>query len=68
MEQLKAQHQEIADHQKEVQALQDQAKTLNDQNSDVQAQVKTVTKNLKDIYEATTGRQVVDKDITPRNG
>lgn len=57
MEQLKAQHQEIADHQKEV-----QTKTLNDQNSDVQAQVKTITKNLKDIYEATTGRQAVDKD------
>ena len=62
MEQLKAQHQEIADHQKEVQNLQDQAKTLNNQNNDVQAQVKTVTKNLKDIYEATTGHQAVDKD------
>ena len=62
MEQLKAQHQEIADHQKKVQNLQDQAKTLNDQNNDMQAQVKTVTKNLKDIYEATTGRQAVDKD------
>lgn len=62
MEQLKAQHQEIADHQKKVQNLQDQAKTLNDQNSDMQAQVKTVTKNLKDIYEATTGHQAVDKD------
>src|SRR5699024_301073 len=32
------------------------------QNNDVQAQVKTVTKNLKDIYEATTGHQAVDKD------
>lgn len=62
MEQLKAQHQEIADHQKEVQNLQDQAKTLNNQNNDVQAQVKTVTKNLKDIYKATTGHQAVDKD------
>lgn len=62
MEQLKAQHQEIADHQKKVQNLQDQAKTLNNQNNDMQAQVKTVTKNLKDIYEATTGRQAVDKD------
>ena len=62
MEQLKAQHQEIDDHQKEVQNLQDQAKTLNNQNNDVQAQVKTVTKNLKDIYEATTGHQAVDKD------
>ena len=62
MEQLKAQHQEIANHQKKVQNLQDQAKTLNDQNNDMQAQVKTVTKNLKDIYEATTGRQAVDKD------
>ena len=62
MEQLKAQHQEIADHQKEVQNLQDQAKTLNDQNNDVQAQVKTVTKNLKAIYEATTGHQAVNKD------
>ena len=28
----------------------------------MQAQVKTVTKNLKDIYEATTGRQAVGKD------
>ena len=62
MEQLKAQHQEIADHQKKVQNLQDQAKTLNDQNNDMQAQVKTVTKNLKDIYEAATGHQAVDKD------
>lgn len=62
MEQLKAQHQEIADHQKKVQNLQDQAKTLNDQNSDIQTQVETVTKNLKAAYEATTGHQAVDKD------
>lgn len=60
MEQLKAQHQEIADHQKAVNALQGQADNLNSQNNDIQAQVKRVTKNLKAIYEATTGHQAVD--------
>lgn len=68
MEQFKAQHQEIADHQKEVQTLQDQAQTLNNQNNDVQTQVETVTKNLKTIYEAATGQQAVDKagnDLSP---
>ncbi len=62
MEQLKAQHQEIADHQKVVKSLQDQANNLTSQNNDVQSQVATVTKNLKSIYEATTGQQAVDKD------
>ena len=62
MEQLKAQHQEIADHQKAVQSLQDQADNLTNQKNDVQSQVATVTQNLKDIYEATTGHQAVDKD------
>ena len=62
MEQLKAQHQEIADHQKAVQSLQDQADNLTNQKNDVQSQVATVTQNLKGIYEATTGHQAVDKD------
>ena len=62
MEQLKAQHQEIADHQKAVNALQGQADNLNSQNHDIQVQVERVTKNLKAIYEATTGHQAVDKD------
>lgn len=62
MEQLKAQHQEIADHQKAVKSLQDQAENLTSQNNDVQSQVSTVTQNLKNIYEATTGQQAVDKD------
>ncbi len=62
MEQLKAQHQEIADHQKAVQSLQEQADNLTNQNNDVQSQVATVTQHLKDIYEATTGHQAVDKD------
>lgn len=62
MEQLKAQHQEIADHQNEVQSLQKQANDLTTQNNDVQSQVATVTKNLKTAYEATTGHQAVDKD------
>ena len=62
MEQLKAQHQEIADHQKVVQLLQDQADNLTNQKNDVQSQVATVTQNLKGIYEATTGHQAVDKD------
>ena len=62
MEQLKAQHQEIADHQKTVKSLQDQAENLTSQNNDVQSQVATVTQNLKNIYEATTGHQAVDKD------
>ena len=62
MEQLKAQHQEIADHQEVVKSLQDQANNLTSQNNDVQSQVATVTKNLKSIYEATTGHQAIDKD------
>ena len=62
MEQLKAQHQEIADHQKVVQSLQDQADNLTNQKNDVQSQVATVTQNLKSIYEATTGHQAVNKD------
>ena len=62
MEQLKAQHQEIADHQKAVNALQGQADNLNSQNHDIQVQVERVTKNLKAIYESTTGHQAVDKD------
>ena len=68
MEQLKAQHQEIADHQKTVKSLQDQAENLTSQNNDVQSQVATVTQNLKNIYEATTGHQAVDKggnDLSP---
>ena len=62
MEQLKAQHQEIADHQKAVQSLQSQADNLTNQKNDVQSQVATVTQNLKSIYEAATGHQAVDKD------
>lgn len=62
MEQLKAQHQEIADHQKAVQSLQSQADNLTNQKNDVQSQVATVIQNLKSIYEATTGHQAVDKD------
>jgi hypothetical protein len=62
MEQLKAQHQEIADHQNKVKSLQNQADNLTTQNNDVQSQVATVTKNLKATYEATTGHQAVDKD------
>ena len=62
MEQLKAQHQEIAKHQKTVKSLQDQADNLTNQNNDVQSQVATVTQNLKSIYKATTGHQAVDKD------
>ncbi|WP_441794878.1 replication protein, partial [Limosilactobacillus reuteri] len=62
MEQLKAQHQEIAKHQKTVKSLQDQADNLTNQNNDVQSQVATVTQNLKGIYKATTGHQAVDKD------
>ncbi len=62
MEQLKAQHQEIADHQKAVQSLQSQADNLTNQKNDVQSQVATVTQHLKNIYEATTGHQAVDKD------
>lgn len=62
MEQLKAQHQEIADHQKAVQSLQSQADNLTNQNNDVQSQVTTVTQSLKSIYKATTGHQAVDKD------
>lgn len=62
MEQLKAQHQEIADHQKAVQSLQSQADNLTNQKNDVQSQVSTVTQNLKSIYEAATGHQAVDKD------
>lgn len=62
MEQLKAQHQEIADHQNEIKSLQDQANNLTNQKNDVQSQVATVTQNLKSIYEATTGHQAVDKD------
>ena len=41
MEQLKAQHQEIADHQKAVQSLQSQADNLTNQKNDVQSQVAT---------------------------
>lgn len=62
MEQLKAQHQEIADHQKAVKSLQDQAENLTSQNNDVQSQVATVTQNLNSIYEATTGRKALDKN------
>lgn len=62
MKQLKAQHQEIADHQKAVQSLQSQADNLTNQKNDVQSQVATVIQNLKSIYEATTGHQAVDKD------
>lgn len=62
MEQLKAQHQEIADHQKAVQSLQSQADNLTNRKNDVQSQVATVTQNLKSIYEAATGHQAVDKD------
>ena len=62
MEQLKAQHQEIADHQKAVQSLQSQADNLTNQKNDVKSQVATVTQNLKSIYEAVTGHQAVDKD------
>ena len=62
MEQLKAQHQEIADHQKAVQSLQSQADNLTNQKNYVQSQVATVIQNLKSIYEATTGHQAVDKD------
>ena len=62
IEQLKAQHQEIADHQKAVQSLQSQADNLTNQKNDVQSQVATVTQNLKSIYEAATGHQAVDKD------
>ncbi|MHC3514577.1 replication protein (plasmid) [Limosilactobacillus reuteri] len=62
MEQLKAQHQEIADHQKAVQSLQSQADNLTNRKNDVQSQVATVIQNLKSIYEATTGHQAVDKD------
>lgn len=68
MEQLKAQHQEIADHQKAVQSLQSQADNLTNQKNDVQSQVATVTQNLKSIYEAATGHQAVDKggnDLSP---
>lgn len=62
MEQLKAQHQEIADHQKAVQSLQSQADNLTNQKNDVQSQVATVTQNLKSIYKAATGHLAVDKD------
>lgn len=62
MEQLKAQHQELSNHQSKVKELQKQAKTLNTKNTDIQSQVATVTKNLKAIYKATTGHQAVDKD------
>lgn len=62
MEQLKAQHQEA------IQSLQKQTNDLTNQNNNVKHQVETVTKNLKAIYEATTGHQAVDKDgndLTP---
>lgn len=62
MEQLKAQHQEIANHQEKVQSLQKQADDLTNQNGEVKKQVARVTKNLKAVYEATTGHQAVDKD------
>ena len=72
MEQLKAQHQEIAEHKEAIQSLQKQTNDLTNQNNNVKHQVETVTKNLKAIYEATTGHQAVDKDgndLTPlRNG
>ena len=62
MEQLKAQHQEIAEHKEAIQSLQKQTNDLTNQNNNVKHQVETVTKNLKAIYEATTGHQAVDKD------
>lgn len=68
MEQLKAQHQEIAEHKEAIQSLQKQTNDLTNQNNNVKHQVETVTKNLKAIYEATTGHQAVDKDgndLTP---
>lgn len=68
MEQLKAQHQEIAEHQKKVQSLQNKTDNLTNQNDDVKKQVARVTKSLKTIYEATTGHQAVDKngnDLSP---
>lgn len=62
MEQLKAQHEEIAQHRNTIQQLQKQTKDLTTQNDEVSNQVATVTKSLRNIYEATTGHQAVDQD------